>query len=79
MANILDEYLRRPETAKQLNKCERTLERWEQIGVGPPVTRIGKEPYYYIPSLKEWLRAQEKQMPREASRRRPRGAQPIAA
>lgn len=63
--NLLADYLPRAEVAKQLDRTERTLERWERQRTGPPITRVGKEPYYFIPSLKEWLRSCEQKMVRE--------------
>jgi hypothetical protein len=62
---ILDDYLSRPKMAEQLGKSERTLERWESLRIGPPVTRIGRELFYNIESAREWLRSREQRMPRE--------------
>jgi len=61
--DILEDYTTRSETAKALNKSERTLERWESLRIGPPVTRIGKTPYYLKESTKAWLRKQEQKQP----------------
>ncbi len=38
---------------------EITLITWERDGKGPPVTRIGRDVVYFIPSIERWLRAQE--------------------
>ncbi|MCP3370769.1 hypothetical protein [Bradyrhizobium cajani] len=39
---------------------ERTFINWELDGKGPPVTRVGRDVCYFWPSVKEWLRSQEK-------------------
>ncbi|MDI1347252.1 MAG: hypothetical protein PSV22_24665 [Pseudolabrys sp.] len=44
--NVLEDYIKRPDLAKQLGRTERTLARWEELKVGPAVTRIGREPAY---------------------------------
>jgi hypothetical protein len=38
---------------------EITLITWEKDGKGPPVTRIGRDVVYFIPSIEKWLRDQE--------------------
>ena len=38
---------------------EITLITWEKDGKGPPVTRVGRDVVYFIPSIEKWLRAQE--------------------
>ncbi len=58
-AKLLDEYFTRPELAAELGKSERTLERWERLKIGPPVTRCGVTPLYNIEGSRAWLRAQE--------------------
>jgi hypothetical protein len=62
--NILDGYIDRPECAKQLDKTVRTLERWESLREGPPVTKIGRRPYYSLASLRKWLESCERPMVR---------------
>jgi hypothetical protein len=53
-------YVSRQQLAINLGKCEGTLIRWEKDGKGPPVTRIGRDVKYYIPSVEKWLRSQER-------------------
>ena len=67
--SVLSDYLTHDELAKQLDVHPRTIERWRAAGVGPPVTRIGREPYYNIDTTREWLRSREQKMPRERQRR----------
>ena len=40
--------------------AEITLIMWEKEGKGPPVTRIGRDVVYFIPSIEKWLRSQER-------------------
>jgi predicted DNA-binding transcriptional regulator AlpA len=56
---ILKDYISREQLAATLGKSVKTLVRWENDGAGPPVTRIGREPKYYVPSVEKWLRQQE--------------------
>jgi predicted DNA-binding transcriptional regulator AlpA len=56
---ILKDYIPRPKLAADLGKSVKTLVRWENDGKGPPVTRMGRDVLYYIPSVQKWLRAQE--------------------
>ena len=61
VAKLLGEFLTRAEMAKDLGKSERTLERWDRLGIGPPVTRNGITPIYNVPRARAWLRAQERE------------------
>jgi hypothetical protein len=56
---ILKDYVSREQLAAEFGKSTKTLIRWELDGSGPPVTRIGREPLYYRPSVQKWLRSQE--------------------
>jgi hypothetical protein len=38
-----------------------TLWNWERDGKGPPVTRIGRNVFYYWPSVEKWMRDLEQQ------------------
>jgi hypothetical protein len=62
--HVLAGYLTKAELARQLDRNERTLELWARQQIGPPITRIGKEPYYFVDSVRAWLRAKEEPMPR---------------
>jgi predicted DNA-binding transcriptional regulator AlpA len=57
---ILDDYISRKQLAADLGYAEATLIRWEKDGKGPPVTRIGRDVVYSIPSFKKWLKDQER-------------------
>jgi hypothetical protein len=58
-AGILNDYISRKNLADDLGVTEATLIRWEKDRKGPPVTRIGRDVLYYIPSVKNWARSQE--------------------
>jgi hypothetical protein len=58
---ILKDYVSREQLAANIGKSVKTLVRWELDGRGPPVTRIGRDVLYYIPSVQKWLRRQEEQ------------------
>ena len=64
---IASDFISRKELAKQLGErlrgraySEFTLMAWERDGKGPPVTRIGRDVVYSIPSVEKWLQAQER-------------------
>ena len=57
--NILEEYLSRTELAADLGVCERTLIRWNILGEGPPVSRIGRRPMYRRAAVQAWLARRE--------------------
>ena len=57
----------RKQLAKELGErlrgrpySEFTLIAWERDGRGPPVTRVGRDVLYSIPSVEKWLQAQER-------------------
>jgi hypothetical protein len=66
--NILSGYIARPKLAKQLRRSERTLARWEDLRIGPPVTHVGVEPYYSTESVRAWLKSREQKLPRTRTR-----------
>jgi hypothetical protein len=62
-----DGYNARSATAAELGNLvrgkpytERTLINWEIEGKGPPVTRVGRDVSYFWPSVKQWVRSQER-------------------
>jgi hypothetical protein len=58
---ILKDYISRDQLAAKLGKAVKTLVRWENDGKGPPVTRIGRDVLYSIPSFERWLKKQERE------------------
>ena len=59
---LLSEFLTKKELAAELQRNERTLDRWDALGTGPPRTRIGRKVLYRRTSAKKWLAAQEIRM-----------------
>ena len=70
---LLDDYDSEEVTAAQLGATTRTLARWRQKRIGPPVTYVGRKPFYYPPSTAAGLRGREIPMVRE---RRSAGTRP---
>jgi hypothetical protein len=58
-SNLLDEYLQPAELAAELNVCTKTLDRWRVDSSGPPITKIGRKPYYSKTGVVIWLRERE--------------------
>jgi hypothetical protein len=56
---ILSDFLTKEELAAELRRNERTLDRWDALGVGPPRTCIGRTVLYRRVSVQKWLAAQE--------------------
>jgi hypothetical protein len=63
VAPLLADFLPRRDAAAELEVCERTLDRWERLGKGPPITRLGRRVLYRRSSLLAWLRQREYQGP----------------
>jgi hypothetical protein len=59
-AEILKDYVSRDDLAAKLGITVKTLVRWQNDGKGPPVTYLGRVPFYSIPSFEKWLKAQER-------------------
>jgi hypothetical protein len=58
--DLLKDYLSRDDLAARLGIATKTLVRWQNDGNGPPVTYLGRAPFYSIPSFEKWLKAQER-------------------
>jgi hypothetical protein len=65
---ILDGYMDEPQLAEALDKTPRTLARWRAQRIGPPVTRIGRKPFYNVESARAWLKSREQKMVRDGGR-----------
>jgi hypothetical protein len=68
VAPLLDDYLSRAELAQEIGRTERTLARWAAQGIGPPITWLGRTPYYHAPSVRAWLLSQERPFVRQGGR-----------
>jgi hypothetical protein len=55
VAPLLDDYLSRAKLAQEIGRTERTLARWAAQGIGPPITWLGRTPYYHAASVRAWL------------------------
>ena len=69
---LLADYFTRDELAEQLGKCTRTLERWNRLGQGPPLTMLGDTPLYRKQSVYTWLASLEQRRVAEKQKRRRR-------
>ena len=56
---ILSEFLTKEQLAAELRRNPRTLDRWAMLGIGPPLTRVGRHVLYRRASVQRWLLAQE--------------------
>jgi hypothetical protein len=59
--SLLSEYFTQEEAATELKVTGRTLDRWQRLREGPPITRLGRRILYRRSSLQAWLRAREKE------------------
>ena len=60
-AHLLGEYDNEAECAAGIKKSKRTLQRWRRLGMGPPVTFVGKTIMYRRASVTAWLIEQERE------------------
>jgi hypothetical protein len=58
--SILADFLTPEEAATQLRVCKRTLDRWESLRDGPPITKLGRQKFYNRQSLLNWIRSRER-------------------
>ena len=59
---ILDDYLTEHVLARQLDKSERTLQRWRRLRIGPIPTIVGNRIMYSVADVRAWLRAQRQEV-----------------
>jgi len=57
---LLSEYFTQEEAASELKVTERTLDRWQRLREGPPITRLGRRILYRRSSLQTWLHRRER-------------------
>jgi hypothetical protein len=58
--NMLQDYIDRPELARQWNVSERTISNYERLADGLPYTELGGKHLYCIPTALAWLRRRER-------------------
>jgi hypothetical protein len=56
----VDPMMTRDTLAELLGLSVDTLSRWDSIGEGPVGIRIGRQVFYRVASVNEWLRSREK-------------------
>jgi hypothetical protein len=67
--DLLSGYWNEDEQAAQLGKSKQTLRVWRAKGEGPPVTWVGRSPYYEKAASRAWLKTQHRRTgPKVASR-----------
>jgi hypothetical protein len=65
MDTVLTDYLTPAELASELRVCQRTLDRWNGLGEGPPRVIVGRRILYRRSSVTAWLASREQEAPRE--------------
>ena len=66
--NSPEGYIRIKELAYRLGVTQRTVRRWHTYRQGPAQTKIGRQVYYRIEVIEDWLRSREKQPPKPPRR-----------
>jgi hypothetical protein len=56
---LLADFLTHDEAAAELKVSGRTLDRWQRLDEGPPITKLGRRILYRRSSLEAWLRGRE--------------------
>jgi len=54
---LLLDYLSPSELAAELKVKTRTVDRWRAVGIGPPITKVGRKVYYKRTAVAEWLQS----------------------
>jgi DNA-binding transcriptional MerR regulator len=65
MSNLLADYLKPEALAAEIGIHVRTLRKWDELGIGPPKTQIGRLTLYRVDSVREWLSTREKRQDRK--------------
>ncbi|MGD1077632.1 MAG: helix-turn-helix domain-containing protein [Candidatus Sulfotelmatobacter sp.] len=59
--SLLDDFLTQEQLANELNVTQRTLQRWAELRIGPPLIAIGRTTRIYKKSsVLAWLSARER-------------------
>jgi hypothetical protein len=56
---LLSDYFTQKQAAAELKVTDRTLDRWQRLGEGPPITRLGRRILYRRSSFLAWLGTRE--------------------
>jgi hypothetical protein len=57
--SLLDGYLTRRQLAIEVNRAEKTIERWERLPDGLPCTMLGGRKLYKKTSVLAWIESRE--------------------
>jgi phage terminase Nu1 subunit (DNA packaging protein) len=57
---VLDGYVTRRGLADEFGVSLRTVDRWEELHIGPARTTLGKQILYRVESVRDWLKARER-------------------
>ncbi len=57
--SVMAEFLTRDEMAEQFGVSVRTLDRWHQLGRGPPRFKIGRKWLYRVRAYRDWIEENE--------------------
>jgi hypothetical protein len=60
---LLADFYTEQELAEEVRKDIRTVQRWRKLRIGPPVTFVGKTPFYRKPAARAWLSRRERTPP----------------
>lgn len=69
---LLADYFDIEAMQKEFGVSRRTIERWNEKGIGPARTVIGRKIYFCRKTVREWLESQEERKPKRTSLRRAR-------
>ena len=59
MTELFEGYVSHLDAAERLGVTPRTLTRWNSLRKGPPFTRVGRNTYYRLTGIVEWLISRE--------------------
>jgi hypothetical protein len=60
--SLLSQFFPPAALAVELSVCTKTLDRWKALGIGPPITKIGRKTYYSRAGVAAWLQEREQQI-----------------
>jgi hypothetical protein len=56
--SLLADFVTQAELAAQVDRDTRTIARWTNRPNGLPHVRLGNQPLYHLPTVREWLLSQ---------------------
>ena len=65
---LLDDFFKPETLAAEIGVHVRTLRKWDELGIGPPKTQIGRLTLYRRESVVEWLQNREQRRMRNVRR-----------